>query len=454
MILERFYEDQLAQASYLAGCAVTGEAIVIDPNRHVDRYTDATKARGVRITAVTETHIHADFASGARALAERLGARLYLSDEGGPDWQYQFAHEPLRNGDEIRIGTIRLDVLHTPGHTPEHLTFLLTGEAASPEPLGAFTGDFIFVGDVGRPDLLERAAGMQGTMESGARQLYASLREFAKHPDHILIWPGHGAGSACGKRLSGVPASSLGYEKLSNWAFFLDEDRFVKTVLDGQPDPPKYFAQMKRLNRLGVPAWSSSPLKRLDPALPRSGTLIDLRATKEFTQGFVPGSIGVPLGRSFVTWAGSVLPYGEPLAFVAHNAAQAEAAARDLALIGLDDIAGWYAADSLAETSRMKQVDAAGIAKGATVIDVRTVDEYAAGHIPGALNYPLPRLQQCVKELSRDTPVVVHCQGGARSPIAASVMLNMGFKDVADLAGGYAAFRAANPVGAVKAGGS
>src|SRR5262245_45253711 len=233
MILTRFYEDKLAQASFLLGCS--SEAVVIDPNRDIKRYLDAARAEGLRITAVTETHIHADFVSGSRELARCTGAALCVSAEGGPDWQYAFGREPgtrlLHHGDTLRVGKIRLDILHTPGHTPEHLTFLLTDQATSSEPLGAFTGDFIFAGDVGRPDLLERAAGLAGTMESNGRQLFASLKIFSTQPDRLLLWPGHGAGSACGKKLGGMPVTTLGYEKLANWAFQVkDEKEFVQAV--------------------------------------------------------------------------------------------------------------------------------------------------------------------------------------------------------------------------------
>src|SRR3954471_13394673 len=198
MFFRRFYDDQLAQASYLLGCQATGEALVVDPNRHVEPYLRAAAAEGLRITHVTETHIHADFVSGARELARRAGARLLLSDAGGEDWRYRYAAEDgaalLSDGDTFRVGAIDMRALHTPGHTPEHLTFVVTDPAAATEPMGALTGDFVFVGDVGRPDLLERAAHFPGTMESSARQLFGSLRLLATLPDYLQIWPGHGAG--------------------------------------------------------------------------------------------------------------------------------------------------------------------------------------------------------------------------------------------------------------------
>lgn len=263
MILKRMYDEKLAQASYLVGCAGSGEAVAIDPSRDPEPYLQAAAAEGMRISAVTETHIHADFLSGSRELAKLAGATLYLSDEGTPDWKYGFADEPnvklVREGDSLRVGAVRLDVLHTPGHT------LLVDEPASPEPMGIFSGDFLFVGDVGRPDLLETAAGVAGSREPAARALFRSLRRLEGLPDHLQVWPGHGAGSACGKSLGGVPQSTLGYERLANPALALhDEEAFVRFILEGQPEPPRYFARMKRKNREGP-----APLGgiRLAPAL-------------------------------------------------------------------------------------------------------------------------------------------------------------------------------------------
>ncbi len=195
MLLKRFFHEGLAHASYLIGCQQTGDALVVDGNRNFDQYSQAASENGLRITHVVETHIHADFLSGSRELAERVGARLYLSGEGGPDWQYAFANEAradlLRDGNRLQVGNVRLDVIHTPGHTPEHLTFVVTDTLASERPVGALTGDFIFVGDVGRPDLLERAAGVEGTMRAGAKLLFESLRRFTEHyPDYLQLWPG------------------------------------------------------------------------------------------------------------------------------------------------------------------------------------------------------------------------------------------------------------------------
>lgn len=319
MFLKRFYDDQLAQASYMVGCARAGQALAIDPNRNVEQYIAAAEAEGVRITHVTETHIHADFVSGSRELAQRAGARLFLSDEGGADWKYAFGGEAgaelLRDGSSFNVGDVRVDVLHTPGHTPEHLTLLITDTASADKPMGAFTGDFIFVGDVGRPDLLERAARISGTMEESARQLFRSIQRFKTLPDYLQLWPGHGAGSACGKALGAVPQSSLGYEKLFNWGFTTrDEREFVDLVLAGQPEPPKYFAEMKRINREGPPILGSFrhperlPASRLAELLERGGLVIDVRHSSDFAVAHISGTINIPLNHSFTTWAGWLTP--------------------------------------------------------------------------------------------------------------------------------------------------
>ena len=280
------------------------------------------RRRRCAITHVTETHIHADFVSGSRELAARTGAALYLSAEGGKDWQYAFAREAgavlLRDGDHIMVGNVRIDVVHTPGHTPEHLAFLVTDTAAATEPIAIVTGDFVFVGDVGRPDLLEKAAKVQGTMEASARTLSGRSQRFKAYPDYLQVWPGHGAGSACGKGLSAVPQSTVGYERRFNWALAVEtEDEFVRQVLTGQPEPPAYFAEMKRINRDGprilngfaTPQWL--PEVRLPEVLARGAFVIDARPAAEFAAGHVPGTINIPLNRSFTTWAGWLTPFDD-----------------------------------------------------------------------------------------------------------------------------------------------
>ncbi|MEO5967440.1 MAG: MBL fold metallo-hydrolase, partial [Ferruginibacter sp.] len=261
MFFKHVYDKTLSHASYLIGCQAKGVAIVIDAQRDVDGYIEIAKQNNLKITHITETHIHADFLCGSRELASITGAELYLSDEGGPDWQYEFKHHGLKNGDKINVGNLTLEVIHTPGHTPESISFLLTDNPATDKPIMIFTGDFVFVGDVGRPDLLEKAAGLIGTKELGAKQMFQSLNNFAELPDYVQVWPAHGAGSACGKALGAVPSSTVGYEKIRNWAFQFanNEKEFVNTLLDGQPEPPKYFAMMKHLNKVDRPLLSEVP---------------------------------------------------------------------------------------------------------------------------------------------------------------------------------------------------
>ncbi|HSH44681.1 MAG TPA: rhodanese-like domain-containing protein [Longimicrobiales bacterium] len=469
MIVKRFYDDKLAQASYLVGCAATGEALVVDPARDADPYIRAAEREGLEITHVTETHIHADFVSGSRELAERTGARLYLSSEGGPDWQYAYAGESdavlLRDGDTFQVGNITIRALHTPGHTPEHLSFAVTDDAAADEPMGVFTGDFIFVGDVGRPDLLERAANLAGTMEAGARTLFASIQRFRDElPDWVQIWPGHGAGSACGKALGAVPQSTLGYEKRFNWGLsFENEEDFVTAVLAGQPEPPRYFAEMKRVNREGPAVLGGVPRPprlsetRLAELLDDGALIIDTRQAPDFAAGHVPGSINIPLNRSFNTWAGWLTPYDRDFYLIVEDdcADCVHEAVRDLAFIGLDRVAGWFGADVVEawrdRVGPLEQVPTVGVdtlaerlrAGAVRVLDVRGLTEWEAGHLPDAEHIPLGYLQDRLDTLSPDETLVVHCESGGRSPIAASLLRARGFRDVLDFPAGFAGWQAA-----------
>ncbi len=347
MFFERVYEKGLAQASYIIGCQATGEAIVIDPKRDIDEYLEIAEKEKLQITHITETHIHADFLSGTRELAAATGAKVYLSDEGGKDWQYQFDHIGLKDSDFIKVGNIKLQVMHTPGHTPEHISFLLTDTPAGDAPVMIFTGDFVFVGDVGRPDLLEKAAGIKGTREIGAKQMFNSLNIFKALPDYIQVWPGHGAGSACGKALGAVPGSTVGYEKLVNWAFQIeDENEFVNTLLEGQPEPPKYFAMMKRLNKVGpkilgnIPHPARLTLTQFDKALNDNIKLIDTRDKIAFAGGHIKDSINIQDNSAFSTWAGWILDYDKPFMLVASEN-RIEELTKSLIRIGLDNIYGY-----------------------------------------------------------------------------------------------------------------
>ena len=456
MFVKRFFESSIAQASYMIGCQRSGEAVVIDANRDVDQYLAAAEQEGLRIAYVTETHIHADYVSGSRELAQRTGASLCLSDEGDADWKYLFPHDrKLKDGDRITIGNVTLDVLHTPGHTPEHLTFLVTDGAAADRPIAAVTGDFVFVGDVGRPDLLERAANFAGTMEAGARVLWRSLQAFAAHEDWLQLWPGHGAGSACGKGISAIPSSTLGYERRYNWAFQItSEDAFVKAVLAGQPEPPKYFATMKAVNKSGPAILGGFAIpprldaSRLPELLSRNALVIDTRPADQYAAGHVDGTINIPLNGSFVNWAGWLIRTSEFYLLVdqATAAARLEELARSLALIGIDRITGCIDAAAARGERTIAQITAADLAARlphVTVVDVRGANEWATGHLPGALHIPLGYLAERAGDIPAGRPVVVQCQSGGRSSIAASILQQQGLGAVSNLAGGITGWAAA-----------
>ncbi len=467
MLLKRFFDEKLAQTSYLVACQHAGVALVVDPNRNTAQYVEAAKAENVRITHVTETHIHADFVSGARELAQTTGARLYLSDSGGAEWKYRYAAaegaELLTDGTRLLVGDVAIEAVHTPGHTPEHMTFLVTDSPTASTPMGAFTGDFIFVGDVGRPDLLERAVGAAGTMESSARNLFRSLKAFSAYPDYLQIWPGHGPGSACGKALGAMPQSTLGYEKLFSWAWLVaTEEEFVEKVLAGQPEPPAYFSRMKQINSDGPgPGGSARPpsisAAEMASRIQGGETVVDVRPASDFAASHSRGAINIPRNRSFLTWAGSLLPYDRDV-YLMGIASDEEgvAIARELSLIGIDRIGGMLHAGEMPglapagiETTSTRQVQVAELADArveATVVDVRGRSEFEQGHIPGAVHIPLGQLPERMLEIPPG-PVVVNCQGGGRSAIAASLLVRGGRESVANLAGGFTEWaRRGNPV--------
>ncbi len=468
MLLQRVWDPKLAQASYLIGCTEAKEALVIDPNRDVDQYLALAASLNLRIAHVTETHIHADFASGSRELAARARAKLYLSDEGGPGWRYAFAASDgatlLHDGDRFSLGQVSVQVLHTPGHTPEHLTFLVTDGAAATEPIAAVTGDFVFVGDVGRPDLLERAAGVSGTMEDAARALYRSLQRFKQQPDWLQIWPGHGAGSACGKGMSAIPHSTVGYERRFNWAFSVtDEAEFARLVLAGQPDPPRYFGTMKRINRDGprllggVPRPVVADPEKVIEVVHGGGLVVDTRTAAEYASGHIPGTINIPFNNAFTTWVGWLVPYDRDVYLLSAKAdgKQAEGALRDMAMIGLDRVTGCFGAEALGAWTRAghglasyPRITAADLRQrferdGVTVVDVRSRAEWEAGHIPGVPNIPASEIGDRIGELPEGRPIVVHCQGGTRSAIAASLLDARRLPQVHDMPGGFTEWEAA-----------
>jgi hydroxyacylglutathione hydrolase len=459
MLLKYVYDVRLAQASYVVGCQATGEAVVIDPAREIAPYQAVARAEGLTITHVTETHIHADFVSGARELAAATGARLYLSAAGGADWQYadpDAGAVRLHDGDHFHVGRVRLEVVHTPGHTPEHVCFVLTDTAAADRPMGIFTGDCLFVGALGRPDLLELAVGVPQSAVEGARQQFQNVQRLKTMPDYLQVWPGHGAGSACGKGLGSVPSSTLGYEKLFNKGFqFGHESAFVEWLLADQPLAPRYFGQMKRANQAGPALLGSlvNPVQMGAADLERlreSALVIDTRDSAAFARQHAPGTINVPVSSTqFNTYAGYYVDYGQPTYVLVEDAAALAEVLGPLRAIGVDDVPGYFTVAALAGyTGTVTQIDpvtaAAQLAAGAVHwVDVRGTDEYAAGHVAGALHVPMGAILTALDDLPRDRPLVLQCGGGVRSQVVASVLLRAGFRQVLNLAGGMDGYRAA-----------
>ena len=466
MFFRQVYDPKLAQYGYVIGCQATREAIVVDPLRDVDAYLDICEREGLRLVAVAETHIHADFLSGARELAERAHAKVYVSGEGGADWQSEwlkgsaYPHTLLRDGDHFMIGNIRFDVIHTPGHTPEHVCYTVTDTPAGAKfPVGILTGDFVFVGDVGRPDLLESAAGQVGAMEPSARALYQSIQRFRALPPAMQLWPAHGAGSACGKALGAVPMSTVGYELAVNASIgaATTPDSFVAYILEGQPEPPLYFARMKRDNRGGPPVLGKVPEPKALPAsklveLERATgvALLDTRPWDAYRRAHVPGSLHTPLNRVFNTVAGSYVPEGMAIYLIIDEKRVREATV-DLIRVGLDRVIGYATPSTFDEYARKgkpasiadidpSKVDAQ-VEAGAFLLDVRRAAEVAEhGRIPGSHNVAYERLLERIGDVPKNKPVVVHCQSGSRSAYAAALLDRMGYS-ATNLAGGFEAWK-------------
>ncbi len=465
MLLRRIYDENLAAATYLIGCQRTGESILIDPERDIDRYLSIATREGLRITAVTETHIHADFLSGTREVAEQTGATVYVSDEGGPDWSYQwldkkasggsYKHELLKDGAIFNVGNIEFKVLHTPGHTPEHISFLVTDKGSgATEPIGIASGDFLFVGDLGRPDLLETAAGRVGSADESAHVLYKSVQKLRSLPDFVQVWPAHGAGSACGKSLGAVPVSTIGYENRFNPAIksATNERGFVDYILAGQPEPPLYFARMKRENKIGprilgaLPEPRALTLSDLKGINTKTDVLIDTRDWSQFRAGHIAGSFFHPFNRSFVTDIGSMVG-DDPKIYLICTKSELEEISRNLVRIGLDQILGWIEPSAVSEFAQQggplikiqeesaadlrKKIDAGSV----HVLDVRGLSEYQEGHIKGAQHIAHTRLAGKLKDVPTEKSLAVHCRSGVRASYACALLTRAGF-DVINLRGG------------------
>lgn len=448
LLFKQYYLGCLSHASYLIGDAASGQAVVVDPQRDVGEYLGDAAAAGLRIEWVLETHVHADFLSGHLELAQATGARIGY----GSAAQVDFDIERLEDGQRIPLGDVELEILHTPGHTPESVCVLVRAHAEDAIPFGVLTGDTLFIGDVGRPDLL---------VSNGwsARDLavahYRSLREkLLTLPDATRVYPAHGAGSACGKNLSTEISSTIGEQRRLNYALGpMTEDEFVAAVTEGQSAAPMYFAFASIRNRQQRPALDEDKpvatlnLRQLEAAVADGAVILDTRDPDDFAAGHLPGSVNAGLGGRFAEKAGEVIDADEPIVLVCASGTAIEARNR-LARIGFDNVLGYLGEDvaaipwsKFARSRRLTSHEFAQSAAGAQVLDVRGPGELAAsGAIREAIPIPLPELITRLGELAPERPVLVYCASGYRSSIAASILRARGFGDVADLRGGFGAW--------------
>ncbi|PKD43297.1 MBL fold metallo-hydrolase [Rhodohalobacter barkolensis] len=451
MYFKQFFDEKLAQYAYLVGCQANGTAVIIDPMRDIDQYIDHAANQNLTITAAVDTHIHADYISGLREFAER-GVKVYASDEGDKDWKYEwlkgsdYDYEFLNDGDEFKIGNITIKAWHTPGHTPEHLSYFITDGAAAGEPMGVATGDFVFVGDVGRPDLLESAAGQENVMEPSARTLFGTVEEFKKLPEYMQVWPGHGAGSACGKALGAIPETTVGYELRYNNSLksASSEDSFVNFILEGQPEPPLYFARMKRDNKIGpaliggLPQPKRLTLNELRGLVGKEEPIIlDTREKEDYVAGHIPGSLLSPLNKQFNTVAGSYITEDDQIYLVVSEHQLTEAV-RDLYRIGLDNVVGYVTprdilmykdqGGDMEKLDVVKFEDVENLDSNELVVDVRKASEFEESHVDGAVNFAHTRLLPNKENIPSGKKLYLHCMTGGRSAVASAFLKRKGFE--------------------------
>ena len=454
-LFESFYLGCLAQASYLVGG--DGEVAIVDPRRDVDVYLDAARRLGVRIRYVIETHLHADFVSGHVELAERTGATILISHRAG----VAFAHQGVQDGDLFRVGPVELRILETPGHTPESISILASDTRAANSPQVVMTGDTLFIGDVGRPDLL----GARGiTAEHMAGLMYDSLHQkLLTLPDDVLVYPGHGAGSLCGKNLSKDPFSTIGRQKQTNVALQpMTRDEFIAFLTKDAPEIPRYFPMDVEMNRRGAPSLASDAPAGLTPqaakaALDQGAVAIDVRPSSEWTKASVSRSLNIGLGGQFASWAGTLLDARRPLVIVATDLAAATEARLRLARVGLENVVGYleggleawqhagYPVDRTEQVT-VRELEArlreSAAAHPFQVVDVRRPGEWATGHIESAVHAPLHQLEDRAEALDPSLPTYVICAGGYRSVMGAEILRELGIAKVIDVAGGMAEWKA------------
>jgi len=439
---KRFFVEGLAHASYMFGAA--GEAAVVDPKRDIEDYIETAAREKLRIVAILETHPHADFVSGHLELAQRTGAKIYVSHLAPATCERQ----PARDGQVIRIGPLNVTILETPGHSPDSLCFLVRENS---QPVSLFTGDTLFVGDVGRPDL--RDAEEKPSRLAGG--LYDSLfNKLMALPDEVKVFPAHGSGSLCGRKISSAPFTTIGQERSFNWALQIsDREQFVRRMIENLPDRPPYFSHAVQVNLAGAPPISSWPPLRhyteaeLKAEAARGATVIDTRSAPFFGAGHFPGSLNIGLSSNlFATWVGFLVPFGSPIVLVVGSPESAGKARLELARIGYDNVLGYIEADTLTQTKQLSQlgVDELHFAlrrgEAPRVLDVRTPGEWEAEHIEGALHLPLPTLSRRMNNLAKDSTLAVICGSGYRSSIAASLLQASGFTRVQNIMGGMGAY--------------
>ena len=462
MKIQQYYLACLSHASYMITDEKTKTAVVVDPQRDIDQYLADAQAGGYTIKHVFLTHFHADFISGHIELRNKAGAMIHLGNRA----QAEFACVHMKEGDTVEFGDVRLKILETPGHTPEGISILVFDLATSSTvPLAVLTGDTLFIGDVGRPDLL---ASIGVTADELADMLYDSITEkLVKLPDATLVYPAHGAGSMCGKNLSKETVSTIGEQKKFNYALQpMSRAAFKKIVTADQPEAPEYFvhdAILNRQERASLEESMATSFKGLSLAdvlsLQASGTqILDVRDGLDFEGGHLKGALNIALGGKYATWAGSMLAHDRPIVVIAEEGGEKEAVMR-LGRIGFDNVGGYLAGGMSALSSRddlverTARITAPALAEwlsgtrsdlghAPTVVDVRSEAEYAGGHIAGSSNIPLPHLAARLGEIPADRPVAVHCEGGYRSAIAASLLQQLGRRNVHDLVGGYKAWLA------------
>src|SRR5579871_1419496 len=452
MYFEQFYLGCLAHASYML--ASEGEAVVVDPQRDVDLYMKAAADHGVAIRHIFETHLHADFVSGHRELAARTGAKIYMGAQAGA----MFPHVPVTDGFELEFGKASIRVLQTPGHTPESICLVVTDGETSPAPWAVLTGDTLFIGDVGRPDLSPAHTPVQL-----AGMLYDSLHQkLLALGDSVLVYPAHGAGSLCGKNMRAERSSTIGTERLTNYALQIkSREEFIAQLTSHLPARPEYFAKDAEINRAGAPALSELPALRriealeLERMLTEGEIALDVRPGEEFAAGHVPGSVNVALSGQFASWAGTVLGLSAHPVLVAATDEQIEEARIRLARVGIEMLDG-YLAGGLAEWKRaglpvaiIPQITVNELhdqlrSGKLRVLDVQREGEWEAGHIDGATWWPLDNFKVSPPEIERDAPMAVHCKSGYRSMIAASLLQRAGFKRLMNVTGGFDAWQQSN----------